>query len=104
LRNKIGSGKLLRLIGRYLRAGVELPDGSREATPLGVLQGGPLSRPTSCWTRRAPMGIEAAGGAVVVVLPALISEEDLENRHARLLTLYSLSESSSALSAARSLA
>ena len=43
LRAKIGGGKLLRLIGRYLRAGVELPDGSREATPLGVPQGGPLS-------------------------------------------------------------
>ena len=43
LREKIGGGKLLRLIGRYLRAGVELPDGSREATPQGVPQGGPLS-------------------------------------------------------------
>ena len=43
LREKIGGGKLLRLIGRYLRAGVELPDGSREATPLDVPQGGPLS-------------------------------------------------------------
>ena len=43
LRDKIGGGKLLRLIGRYLRAGVKLPDGSREATPLGVPQGGPLS-------------------------------------------------------------
>jgi RNA-directed DNA polymerase len=43
LREKIGGGKLLRLIGRYLRAGVELPDGSHEATPLGVPQGGPLS-------------------------------------------------------------
>jgi RNA-directed DNA polymerase len=43
LRDKIGGGKLLRLIGRYLRAGVELPDGSREATPVGVPQGGPLS-------------------------------------------------------------
>ena len=43
LRAKIGGGKLLRLIGRYLRAGVELPDGSRETTPLGVPQGGPLS-------------------------------------------------------------
>ncbi len=43
LRGKIGGGKLLRLIGRYLRAGVELPDGSRETTPLGVPQGGPLS-------------------------------------------------------------
>ena len=43
LRDKIGSGKLLRLIGRYLRAGVELPDGTREATPQGVPQGGPLS-------------------------------------------------------------
>jgi RNA-directed DNA polymerase len=40
---KIGGGKLLRLIGRYLRAGVELPDGTYEATPLGVPQGGPLS-------------------------------------------------------------
>lgn len=43
LREKIGGGKLLRLIGRYLRAGVELPDGTYEATPLGVPQGGPLS-------------------------------------------------------------
>jgi hypothetical protein len=43
LRAKIGGGKLLRLIGRYLRAGVELPDGTHEATPLGVPQGGPLS-------------------------------------------------------------
>ena len=43
LRAKIGGGKLLRLIGRYLRAGVELPDGTREDTPLGVPQGGPLS-------------------------------------------------------------
>ena len=43
LRTKIGGGKLLRLIGRYLRAGVELPDVSREATPLRVTQGGPLS-------------------------------------------------------------
>ena len=49
-------------------------------------------------------GIEAAGGAVVPVLPALIREEDLANRHARVVTLYSLSESSSALSAERSLA
>ena len=43
LRQKIGSGPVLRLIGRYLRAGVALPDGTREATPLGVPQGGPLS-------------------------------------------------------------
>jgi len=43
LREKIGGGLLLRLIGRYLRAGVVLPDGSREETPLGVPQGGPLS-------------------------------------------------------------
>ncbi len=33
LRDKIGSGKLLRLIGRYLRAGVELPDGSPPRPP-----------------------------------------------------------------------
>ena len=66
LRDKIGSGnatprerhskseakrqtlrsevKLLRLIGRYLRAGVELPDGTREATPQGVPQVGPCHR------------------------------------------------------------
>ena len=43
LRGKIGGGRLLRLIGRYLRAGVVLPDGSREATLRGVPQGGPLS-------------------------------------------------------------
>jgi RNA-directed DNA polymerase len=43
LREKIGGGWLLRLIGRYLRAGVVLPDGKREETPMGVPQGGPLS-------------------------------------------------------------
>jgi RNA-directed DNA polymerase len=43
LQPKIGGGVLLRLIGRYLRAGVVLPDGIREATPCGVPQGGPLS-------------------------------------------------------------
>jgi RNA-directed DNA polymerase len=43
LRPKIGSGRLLRLIGRYLRAGVVMPDGTREVTPLGVPQGSPLS-------------------------------------------------------------
>ncbi len=40
LREKTGGGKLLRLIGRYLRAGVELPDGTREARqPSGCPQG-----------------------------------------------------------------
>jgi len=43
LRGKIGGGKLLRLIGRYLRAGVVMPDGTKEATLMGVPQGGPLS-------------------------------------------------------------
>ncbi len=43
LQQKIGGGVLLRLIGRYLRAGVVMPEGSREATPCGVPQGGPLS-------------------------------------------------------------
>jgi RNA-directed DNA polymerase len=43
VQQKIGGGVLLRLIGRYLRAGVVMPDGSREATPCGVPQGGPLS-------------------------------------------------------------
>ncbi len=35
--------RTLGLIGRYLRAGVVLTDGTFEATPLGVPQGGPLS-------------------------------------------------------------
>jgi RNA-directed DNA polymerase len=35
--------RVLRLIGRYLRAGVVLPDGTREPTLRGVPQGGPLS-------------------------------------------------------------
>jgi RNA-directed DNA polymerase len=34
---------VLRLIGRFLRAGVVLPDGQRKRTPRGVPQGGPLS-------------------------------------------------------------
>jgi RNA-directed DNA polymerase len=43
LREKIHDRKVLDLIRRYLQAGVVLPDGSREATPQGVPQGGPLS-------------------------------------------------------------
>jgi len=40
---KVRDKKVLRLIGRYLRAGVVLPDGRREPTLRGVPQGGPLS-------------------------------------------------------------
>ena len=43
LREKIRDPKVLGLIRRYLMAGVVLPDGTREATPQGVPQGGPLS-------------------------------------------------------------
>ena len=40
---KVRDQRVLRLIGRYLRAGVVLPDGTREPTLRGVPQGGPLS-------------------------------------------------------------
>jgi len=43
LREKIKDRKVLKLIQQYLVAGVVLPDGTREATPQGVPQGGPLS-------------------------------------------------------------
>jgi len=43
LREKIRDRQVLGLIRHYLVAGVELPDGTREATPQGVPQGGPLS-------------------------------------------------------------
>jgi|TARA_B100000315_G_scaffold257276_1_gene305597 RNA-directed DNA polymerase len=43
LREKIRDRTVLGLIRRYLTAGVVLPDGTREATPQGVPQGGPLS-------------------------------------------------------------
>ena len=43
LARRIADRRVLRLIGRYLRAGVILPDGSREPTTCGVPQGGPLS-------------------------------------------------------------
>ncbi len=43
LKEKVPCRKTLGLIRRYLRAGVELPEGTREATPQGVPQGGPLS-------------------------------------------------------------
>jgi RNA-directed DNA polymerase len=43
LRGKVRCRKTLRLIRLFLTAGVVLPDGTREATPLGVPQGGPLS-------------------------------------------------------------
>jgi RNA-directed DNA polymerase len=43
LKEKIRCPRVLGLIRRFLMAGVELPDGTREATPQGVPQGGPLS-------------------------------------------------------------
>ena len=43
VQRKVADRKVLGLIRCFLRAGVELPDGLREATPLGVPQGGPLS-------------------------------------------------------------
>jgi RNA-directed DNA polymerase len=43
LARRVTDGRVLRLIGRYLRAGVQMPEGHREATEQGVPQGGPLS-------------------------------------------------------------
>ena len=43
LLRKVHDKQVLRLISRYLNAGVILPDGKREPTPCGVPQGGPLS-------------------------------------------------------------
>ena len=43
LRLRISDGRLLRLIGLYLKAGVILPNGRLEETREGVPQGGPLS-------------------------------------------------------------
>ena len=43
LLRKVHDKRVLRLISRYLNAGVILPDGKREPTPCGVPQGGPLS-------------------------------------------------------------
>ena len=43
LARTVKDGRVLNLIGRYLRAGVQLPEGNREATVQGVPQGGPLS-------------------------------------------------------------
>ncbi len=43
LREKVRCPRVLGLIRRYLSAGVVLKDGTREATPQGVPQGGPLS-------------------------------------------------------------
>ena len=43
LARRVSDERVLRLIGAYLRAGVMLPDGQREATIQGVPQGGPLS-------------------------------------------------------------
>jgi RNA-directed DNA polymerase len=43
LRKKVRCRETLGLIRRYLAAGVEMADGTRETTPLGVPQGGPLS-------------------------------------------------------------
>lgn len=43
LARRMADRRVLRRIGRYVRAGVILADGSREPTPCGVPQGGPLS-------------------------------------------------------------
>jgi RNA-directed DNA polymerase len=43
LARRIADRRVLRRIGHYVRAGVILADGSREPTPCGVPQGGPLS-------------------------------------------------------------
>ena len=43
LKEKVRCPRVLGLVRRYLTAGVVLPDGTREATPQGVPQGGPLS-------------------------------------------------------------
>jgi len=43
LREKVSCRKTLGLLRRILTAGVVLPDGTREATAIGVPQGGPLS-------------------------------------------------------------
>ena len=43
LARRVKDQQVLRLISRYLHAGVILPDGKREATACGVPQGGPLS-------------------------------------------------------------
>ena len=43
LARRISDKRVLRLIGKYLRAGVKLPEGTVEATTQGVPQGGPLS-------------------------------------------------------------
>jgi len=40
---KVRDKRVLRLIGKYLRAGVGHEDGTTEKTPRGVPQGGPLS-------------------------------------------------------------
>ena len=43
LRERIGDARLLALIGKYLKAGLILPDGKFEDTRIGMPQGGPLS-------------------------------------------------------------
>jgi RNA-directed DNA polymerase len=43
LSERVTDKRVLRLIGKYLRAGVRLNDGTTEETRRGVPQGGPLS-------------------------------------------------------------
>ena len=45
---RVTDRRVLRLISRYLRAGVQMPEGHREATTRGVPQGGPLT-PCTQW-------------------------------------------------------
>ena len=48
LQRKVNDKRVLRLISRYLNAGVILSDGDREPTPCGVPQGGPLAAVSQC--------------------------------------------------------
>lgn len=60
LRQRIRDKRVLRLIGKYLRAGVRLEDGSTEKTLKGVPQGGPLSPlPANIMLDRLDKKIEA---------------------------------------------
>ena len=55
LREKVRDPLVLGLIRRYLTAGVVLPDGTREPTPQGVPQGGPLSPLLANITQGGPL-------------------------------------------------
>jgi RNA-directed DNA polymerase len=73
--------RMLQLIGRFLRVGIVLPDGSKSSSTEGTPQGGPL-----CFAALTPAGQPAAGYLTAFGSPLLANiyldklDKEIESR------------------------